>query len=60
MKNKIIKRINRIESIIKKYKQNEKNLSTYGQWSLGYWQGRLSGFEDCLNYLEERKNEKVR
>lgn len=36
-----------------KYSGKEDKYTFHGGWNLGYWEGRVTAFEECLDLLEE-------
>lgn len=36
-----------------KYSGKEDRHTFHGGWNLGYWEGRVAAFEECLDLLEE-------
>lgn len=36
-----------------KYQGKEDKHTFHGGWNLGYWEGRVTAFEECLDLLEE-------
>lgn len=36
-----------------KYQGKENKHTFHGGWNLGYWEGRVTAFEECLDLLEE-------
>lgn len=36
-----------------KYQGKEDKHTFYGGWNLGYWEGRVTAIEECLDLLEE-------
>ena len=36
-----------------KYHGKEEQHTFHGGWNLGYWEGRVTAFEECLDLLEE-------
>ena len=37
----------------RKYHGKEDKHTFHGGWNLGYWEGRVAAFEECLDLLEE-------
>ena len=38
-----------------KYHGKEDKHTFHGGWNLGYWEGRVTSFEECLDLLEDRE-----
>ena len=52
---KLKRRLKRAEERYLILKSKENNLSEHGRWELGYWEGRISALEDCIDDLEEEQ-----
>lgn len=52
-KSKIERKIKRSRDRVEDYKSYEDNLSVYGHWSLGYYEGINSTLENLLDDIEE-------
>ena len=54
-KKTIQRKINRAKEHLASLKDNEDQLSKYGYWDMGYFEGKLSILEDLLDELETKK-----
>lgn len=52
------RRIERTKQQIEKYEADKENLSQHGNWSLGYYKGKLAVLEEWLDSLQVSKDNK--
>lgn len=55
IKRQLERRIERTRQVIKDYEAREEELSKHGQWSLGYYKGKLYVLEEWLDSIIEQE-----